>query len=154
MLLDSELYANNMATNLIGRATHYKAVTVGNALGNTEEQAFTYYGNCLKPFAPVHIAGKRDHDGSININWIRRSRLNADWRDNVDVPLGEESEKYQVDILDGDKIIRTLEVSTPLATYIAAEQMTDFKDIPNTITIKIYQLSALVGRGYPAIAII
>lgn len=98
--------------------------------------------------------GRRDHDGNFNISWRRRSRINADWRNNVDAPLGEESEKYQIDILDGDKIIRTLEVSTPTAIYSAAEQITYFKNIPNIITIKIYQLSALIGRGYPATTII
>ncbi|MGB4192028.1 MAG: hypothetical protein WBJ81_05750 [Rickettsiales bacterium] len=143
-----------MATNLIGRSLHYKAVTVGNALGNTEEQTFTYHGNNLKPFAPVHITGKRDSSNNLSLSWIRRSRLNADWRYNVDIPLGEESEKYQVDILDGEKIVRTIEVSTPAAIYSAAKQITDFKSIPNTITIKIYQLSALVGRGYPATVIV
>ena len=154
VLLDSSLYTTSINSNMIGRTTHYKAVTVGNALSNTEEQAFTYRGNSLKPFAPVHIVGKRDDSGSLIISWIRRSRVGSDWRDNVDIPLAEESEKYQVDILEVDAVVRTLEVSTPIAIYTASDQLTDFKAIPNNITIKVYQMSAVIGRGHAAMAII
>jgi len=154
VLLDNSLHTTSINSNMIGRTTHYKAVTVGNSVENTEEQAFTYHGNCLKPFAPVHIVGKRDNSRNLTIGWIRRSRVGSDWRDNVDIPLAEESEKYQVDILDGDAVVRTLEVSTPIATYTAADQLTDFKAIPQSITIKVYQMSAVIGRGYAATAII
>jgi len=154
VLLDSSLYTASMPSNMIGRTIHYKAVTVGNALSNTEEQAFTYHGNNLKPFAPVHITGKRDDSGSLIISWIRRSRVGSDWRDNVDIPLAEESEKYQVDVLDGDTVVRTLEVSTPIVIYTAAEQLADFKATPNNIAIRVYQMSAIIGRGHAATATI
>jgi hypothetical protein len=141
---------------MIGRSSHYKAVTIGNSLGNTEEQAFTYLGNCLKPFAPVHVSSKRAKDhNNITISWIRRARLNNDWRDNVDIALGEESEQYQIDILDTDhQVIRTIETSTSTALYAAADQLADFKRVPKTITIKIYQISAVIGRGHETIATI
>jgi hypothetical protein len=154
VLLDNALHLITMPSNMIGKASHYKAVTVGNSLENTPEQTFTYSGNNLKPFAPVHLTSKRDKDGNITINWIRRSRLNNDWRDNVDIPIGEESEKYQVEIIDGGVVIKTLETSTPTIIYTTTEQIADFKILPKSITIKVYQLSTVVGRGYPAIATI
>jgi len=51
-------------------------------------------------------------------------------------------------------VARTLETSTPSIIYTASEQLADFKIIPNTITVKVYQLSAVIGRGYAATAII
>jgi hypothetical protein len=156
VLLSPALHTTSMSTNMIGRMAHYKAVTVGSSIENTEEQEFTYKANCLKPFAPVHVIGARDNNCNLIITWIRRSRHDNDWRDNVDVPLGEESEKYQIEILDSDadKVIRTLETSTPTIIYTAQQQITDFKIIPKAITIRIYQLSSLVGRGYPTITTI
>ena len=150
VMLVSALHTIPMTTNMIGRKTHYKAVTAGSSIENTEEQEFIYQANSLKPFAPVHVAGIRDKDNNLRLSWIRRARYDNDWRDNVDVPLDESQEKYMLEILDGDKVIRILETSTPTVIYTAEQQIADFKSIPETITIRIYQLSTLVGRSYPA----
>lgn len=154
VLLSPALHTASMSTNMIGRAAHYKAVTVGSSIENTEEQEFTYKANCLKPFAPAHVTGTRDKDGNLTIDWIRRARVDNDWRDNVDVPLGEETEKYQIEIIADDAVVRILETSTPTIIYTAQQQIADFKQLQTQVTIKIYQLSSLVGRGYPAITTI
>jgi hypothetical protein len=155
VLLDASLYPVTMPSNMIGRTTHYKAVTVGNSLGNTLEQEFTYHGNSLKPFAPVHVTGSRDDNSNIIINWIRRSRINNDWRDSVDIPLNEESEKYQIEIFDqADQVARVIETSAPTIIYTAEQQISDFKELPKAITVKLYQISAIIGRGHAATAII
>jgi hypothetical protein len=152
VLLSPALHTTSMSTNMIGRKIHYKAVTAGSSIEAAEEQEFIYQANSLKPFAPVHITGTRNEDGNLTITWIRRARHDNDWRDNVDVPLGEESEKYQIEILDNDVVVRALETSTPTIIYSFQQQIDDFKQLQTQVTIKIYQLSSLVGRGYPAIA--
>lgn len=91
---------------------------------------------------------------NLTINWIRRSRVDSEWRDGVGIPLGEESELYEVDILDGGNVVRTIEVISPTASYTAAEQTTDFGSAQSSLDVKIYQLSAVVGRGYAAEATI
>ena len=142
------LYTTAIANNLIGRQLFYKAVSVGNSLGNTDEMAFTYTGRNLKPFAPMHVTGLRNGSGDLTISWIRRSRVDAEWRDGVGIPLGEESELYEVDILDGSTVVRTIEISSPTASYSAADQTTDFGSAQSSIDVKVYQLSAMIGRGY------
>lgn len=150
MALTPALYTTAIANNLIGRQLFYKAVSVGNSLGNTDELAFTYTGRNLKPFAPVHVTGVRGGSGNLTISWIRRSRVDAEWRDGVGIPLGEESEVYEVDILDGSTVVRTTPATSPTASYSAADQTTDFGSVQSSIDVKIYQLSAVVGRGYAA----
>ena len=150
--LTPALYTTAIANNLIGRQLFYKAVSVGNSLGNTDELAFTYTGRNLKPFAPVHVKGARDGSGDLTISWIRRSRVDAEWRDGVGIPLGEESEAYEVDILDGSTVVRTIEVTSSTASYSAADQTTDFGSPQSSVDVKIYQLSAVIGRGYAASA--
>ncbi len=154
VLISPALYTTAIANNLIGRELYYKAASVGNTLATTEEEAFTYTGRNLRPYAPVHITGNRDGSDNLTLNWIRRSRVDAEWRDGVDIPLGEESERYEVDILDGLDVVRTLEVTSPTASYSAADQTTDFGAAQSSVDIKIYQLSAVVGRGYAASATI
>ncbi|MCT4635629.1 MAG: hypothetical protein N4A31_05255 [Rickettsiales bacterium] len=155
VLLSPSIHTLPMSTNMIGRKCHYKAVTAGNSIENTEEQEFTYQANSLRPFAPVHVIGKRDKNNNLRLSWIRRARYDNDWRDNVDVPLDESQEKYQVEVLDySNKVIRIIETFNLLVTYSAKQQVADFKEIQKAITVRIYQLSSLVGRGYPAITTI
>jgi hypothetical protein len=68
------------------------------------------------------------------------------------VPLGEESEAYEVDILDGADIVRTLSVTAPTATYTLAQQTEDFGGQQWSVSAVIYQMSTIFGRGAPRAA--
>jgi hypothetical protein len=150
VLLSSALYTQSMPSNLIGRELFYKAVSVGNSLGNTDELSHSHTGRNLKPFAPVHIKANRDAGGDVTLSWVRRSRIDAEWRDLVDIPLGEESERYEVDIMDGQTVVRTIASVVPIIHYSVSDQTVDFGSAQSSITANIHQLSALVGRGYVA----
>ena len=68
------------------------------------------------------------------------------------MPLGEELEAYEVEILDGATVKRALNTTTTSAVYAAADQTADWGGPlgpGDTLDIRIYQLSALVGRGAP-----
>jgi hypothetical protein len=70
----------------------------------------------------------------------------------VDVSLGETDETYDIDVLNGSIVVRTINATTNAATYSAAQQTTDFGSPQSSVTVKVYQRSALVGRGFPCIA--
>ena len=143
--LDKELVANSM----IGQTRPYKPVSVGSSLSSATAQNFTYTGIALKPYSPAQITGARDASGNLTINWVRRTRTGGDLRDFVDVPLGEASELYAVDILNGSNVVRSFaNLTSPTAIYTAAQQTTDFGSIQPSISVAIYQISASVGRGY------
>jgi hypothetical protein len=117
-------------------------------------QTFTPVGVGLRPFSVAHAEQpwrKPRAPGGLTIRWTRRSRaLAADSWGAVEVPLNEETEAYEVEILDGGTVKRTLAASAPSAIYSAAQQTADWGALlgPNdTLTIRIYQLSALIGRG-------
>jgi outer membrane lipoprotein SlyB len=74
--------------------------------------------------------------------------------DYKDADLSELSEAYEVDILSGSTVVRTLSTSTPTVSYSAANQTIDFGSIQSSVNVKIYQLSSYVGRGYAATATI
>lgn len=150
ILFTASLYATSLPSNLIGRLLYYKGVSVGGTLATTAEQDFTHTGRNLKPFAPVHVKGVRDGSGNLTISWLRRTRTGGDWRDGVDIPLGEESEKYEVDVFSGTTLKRTIAVTSATASYSAADQVIDFGSAQSSISVKIYQLSVVVGRGYSA----
>ncbi len=119
-------------------------------------QAFTPAGVGLRPFSVAHVEQpwrRPRTPGDLTIRWTRRSRaLAADSWGGLEVPLGEEIEAYEVEILDGATVKRVLSAATTSAIYTAADQTADW-GAPlapgDTVNIRIYQLSALVGRGAP-----
>ena len=103
----------------------------------------------LKPVTPVHVRGRRTGAG-IEIGWIRRTRIDGDNWTSGDVPLGEDAEAYEVDILSGTTVLRTLESSAPSVLYAAAAEMADFGVQQTSLAVRVTQLSATVGRGFAA----
>ena len=129
-------------------------MTVNDTLANTTEETFTYTGKKFRPYSPVDIVGNRDGSANLTITWKRRTRVDGEWRDGVDVPLGEESEQYEVDILNGATVVRTIATTSETASYTAAEQTTDFGATQSSVSVNLYQISATFGRGVAGSAII
>ncbi|WP_261193156.1 glycoside hydrolase TIM-barrel-like domain-containing protein [Pseudoruegeria sp. SHC-113] len=119
-------------------------------------QNFTPQGVGLRPFSVAHVEQpwrKPRAPGDLTIRWTRRSRaLAADSWGGLEVPLGEEIEAYEVEILDGATVKRVLSTATTSAVYTDAQQTADW-GAPlgpgDTLDIRIFQLSALIGRGAP-----
>ncbi|PCJ29603.1 MAG: hypothetical protein COA94_00985 [Rickettsiales bacterium] len=142
ILLNEGILEGKVSHDMIGRSVLYKPVSIGSTLAETESVEFTHYAIHLKPFAPVHVTAEHVENNIIKLSWIRRARTNHQWRDNVDIPLGEEYEKYEIDIKTSDgKLITTIESTEPAALY-------DRDQSQDNLTATIYQISSIVGRGY------
>lgn len=117
------------------------------------EREHTFQGLGLKPLSPVHVRASR-FGGDVTINWMRRTRIGGDSWESPEVPLSEDSERYEVDVLDGETVLRTLAAAAPSVTYTAAQQVADFGSAQPTYSVRIYQLSGTYGRGTPRPTII
>ena len=113
----------------------------------------------LRPFSVSHVAQPwrtAREPGDLVIRWVRRSRaLAAESWTAPEVPLAEESEAYEVEVLDGSTVKRTIATNTTSVTYTAAQQIADRGALlgpGDTLDIRIFQLSELVGRGAPKAA--
>jgi hypothetical protein len=131
----------------IGATRMHKAVTVGTSVDDATEIAFQPSGAALRPFAPVHLRGSRVANDWL-LAWTRRTRLGGTLRGGVDVPLNEQSEAYDVAVMAGAVEKRVIAATNPSATYTAAQQIEDFGAVQSSITVRIYQRSAIVGRGH------
>jgi hypothetical protein len=110
------------------------AVTPGNA--------------ALLPLEPVHVKAVRGDDG-VHLSWIRRTRINGDtW--SGEVPLGEDSEAYALDILSGGSVVRAIACTTSAALYANADELADFGAPQTSLRVRVAQLSSIVGAGHPA----
>jgi hypothetical protein len=137
-----------MDTAEIGVERVYKAVTIGNTLGSAPTITFANTAKGLECYSPVQLTGGRDAAGNLKINWVRRTRIAGSWRDLVDVPVSEESESYTIEIYNGSSLVRTLSASTPTVTYTEAQQSTDFGSAQASVSVVVYQNSAVVGGGF------
>jgi Putative phage tail protein len=139
--------------SLIGQLRYYRAVTIGQDITSAATQQFTLSGADLKPYAPAGIGGTAS-GSDITITWDRRTRIGgeADWGDGVtDVPLSEDSESYDLEVMNGSTVVRTVTaINTPTFIYTAAMQTADFGSTQTSVTVNVYQRSAQVGRGFKA----
>ena len=155
IMIDEALSQANLTIDEVGLELNWRYGAAQYPLGHpsfqTTTQSFTK--RALKPFSPVHIKGT-DNNGDLLISWIRRCRIGGDSWELNEVPLGEEFEKYEIEILNGATPVRTLEANTTQVTYTALDQTTDWGSSQSSYTIRIYQLSEIYGRGSPGEAII
>lgn len=142
----------NMSQSQIGKEILFKAPTAGATVASARAVSLTYKAENMRPLAPVYGFGYRDvTPADWHLRWIRRSRAGGDWRDYVDAPLSETSEKYDLEIYaDAAYTIlkRTFtDLTTAEATYTSAQQVSDFGSAQATIHCKVYQKSDVIGRG-------
>jgi len=122
-----------------------KAVPGGESVDDVSPHPIEMLGREYIPYAPYEVVGTWVAD-DILIDWTRRDRNDGDIR--TSVPLSEESESYEIDIMDGEVAARTLTSTTPTVTYTTAQQVEDFSGLQAEITVRVYQMSGAMGRGY------
>ena len=132
-----------------GYARHFRIGPAERGYSDTyyRHQVHAFDGIGLKPLSPVHLRAA-PQGGDLAISWIRRTRIDGDRWDGLDVPLGEEAELYRLRVFDGPTILRETTLSTPSWTYSTAEQGADGG--ASGKVIEVAQISAQVGAGAPA----
>jgi hypothetical protein len=56
------------------------------------------------------------------------------------VPLGGNAETYQLDILSGTTVKRSVTATNPAYTYTSADQVDDFGALPASLHLRVAQL--------------
>ena len=131
----------------IGVTSNYKAVTFGQSALDVAGEDFTYRGENLKPLSPVLSVGDLAGD-DWNLSATTRTRYAGSfWVTGVQ-PINEPVLSYELDILDGATVVRTLSESSLDFIYTLAQQIDDFGAKQTTISVKYYQISERVGRSF------
>jgi hypothetical protein len=148
VLLDGAVtyVANDISDKDIAR--NYKGVTSGFSLDDTAPTSFTWAAGTSQPLSVVNVTGDRDVSNNLTVTWQRRTRTGAAaWEIGATAPIGEETEAYEVVIWDGASELRVISATSETASYSAAEQTADGLTPGDPVTVRVYQISALVGRG-------
>lgn len=148
VLTTAALRREEMGLSEVGTSRMYRGVTMNTDMLTTTGQAFVNTALGLKCYSVDHVHGTRNPAQDLTVTWTRRTRLGGLWVDGRDVPLGESTgEHYEIDVMDGATVVRTLESTTPSVVYTASAQTTDFGSPQSTVTVTIFQRGQL-GRGW------
>lgn len=151
VLLDGRVPLLDAGLERIGLEQFYRVGPIGRAIDDPAMTALTHAasGEGLRPLSSVHVRARRDpSSGDITLSWVRRTRIGGDSWAQVEVPLAEDVEAYELDVLGpGDLVLRTLATDAPTVSYSAANQVSDFGSLPSALTVTVQQLSATFGRG-------
>lgn len=140
----------------IGTKGTFVALSAGETVTDEATFTFTPTGNSLRPYAPALTRLDEATDHSITLEWQPRNRLNGGWADGGDISLDQAVEDYLIDVyapVAGTlTLIKTYDTgSTRAWSYSAASQIADTGISGVGIVLKLYQVGAIIGRGFPTI---
>ncbi|GAA6158337.1 hypothetical protein NBRC116589_05110 [Ruegeria sp. HU-ET01832] len=148
VLLDQRVYQTNLLRSERRVAKHYR---IGPAARSYDDPSFVhrveaFNGNGLRPYAPSHLRVAKSA-GDDQLSWIRRTRIDGDDWSGIDVPLGEETESYLVQVRAEGALVRELISANPSWIYTAAMKSAD--GVSAGYTVQVAQVSASYGPGLP-----
>ncbi len=148
VILDGAALALTSDSADIGRPWRYRVGPVQFDVGDPAMREFTAVasGSALRPLAPVHLRARRSA-GGVAFRWIRRSRIDADSWDVVEVPLGEADESYSLSVIRDGQVVRSQLLGAPAWLYPPELELADFGAEQSEIELAIAQISATVGTG-------
>jgi hypothetical protein len=148
VLLDAGVVQTTLTAASVGLERTWRIGPASAQVGDKvfAETTFAYTAKARRPYAPVHLKA-RANGANIDLSWVRRSRLGYGAWNQPTTPLGEDTEAYEIDIMNGAVVVRTLTSTTPNVTYLEADQITDFGGMQTSLTFNVYQMSAQYGRG-------
>lgn len=148
LLDDPDTIFAPMPAQSVGLSWPIKAVPVGDdADSGILAEYGTYDAVNLKPLSVVNPDVWRG-----GLDWIIDFDPRTRYASNQWVTGNQEQTdtiRYEVDVLSGPSVVRTIQGTTIPITYTEAQQIADFGAAQTTITIDIYQVNQRVGRGYP-----
>lgn len=153
ILLDDAVVPAGLRPGETGLTLNWRVGPVGDILSQQRVTEVAAAGGvrALLPLSPAHLRCRVEADGSRRFDWIRRSRIDADGWDGADIPLGEESELYRVEVAAGSgPAVRTATVTAPGWTYAAAAYAADFPTPPAALRVSVRQIGTGGRPGLPA----
>jgi hypothetical protein len=155
VLLDDSVVRLPLTAAEVGLALNWRYGPGARDVGDASYVALThaFRGVGARPYAPVHVRGARA-GGDLTVSWIRRTRSGGDNWSETEVPLSELSERYEVDVLDGAVVRRTLTSTLPSVVYSSVNQTADFGSVQAAVSVRVYQLSGTGSRGTARAAVV
>lgn len=147
VLLDLALSQIDLALAARGLARYYRIG--GTARGfddpNVTLKIEAFDGIGLRPYPVSHLRAATSMSGDVMLGWKRRTRIDGDGWQAVEVPLGEDNEAYHLRIVQGSTIVAEYSSTTPGFSYSAALRASD--GVTGPFRVDVAQVSQRFGPG-------
>ncbi|MBB5516544.1 hypothetical protein FHS89_002575 [Rubricella aquisinus] len=145
VFLDAAAVQIDIPQSARGLERYYR---VGPATRTYDEDVFSTVveaslGVGLRPYAPVHLTA-RNSGATLDLAWVRRTRVEGDLWDLGDVPLAEEQERYIARLRKDGAVHAEVETTAPSASFDTASS----PGFP--FDVEVGQISARWGIGAKA----
>jgi hypothetical protein len=147
VLIDQSVPQISLPSSLRGVSQFYRvgAEAVGYGDPSTVVQPLAFQGIGYRPYSVTDLAASGEAGADVAVTWIRRTRIDGDNWDMGEVPLGETTELYVVQVWQGAALIRQDQVTTPSWAYSAVQQATD--GVTTGFAVAVAQVSDRFGPG-------
>lgn len=147
VLFDGGVQPVGLHTNEIGLELNWRIGAAGKSFSDEYYDTIQTIGGlqALRPLSPVHLKANRLANGDLSLGWIRRGRIDADSWMGTDIPLGEDSETYRIEIWQDQTLVRSLDVNAASWIYPNAARLAEVGS--NSFQIRIAMLSTRSGAG-------
>jgi Putative phage tail protein len=155
VLLNRNIRQVDLASSARGVEKYYRigALTRGPADAASVLTVAAFEGIGLRPYPVCHLRRRVNADGSVDLAWVRRTRIDGDSWQLAEVPLGEDAQEYVVRVRVGGTVVREVTVGVPGWTYALANQTTD--GALGAHEVEVAQVSARFGAGpYRVLAVV
>ncbi|TIX28932.1 phage tail protein [Mesorhizobium sp.] len=128
----------------------FKAVGFDGSPSAVVAEQHTITGAAETPYAVVNVSDEID-GGDTVVTFDYRSRLSAWEMFSVLPDCGEATLAFEIDVMDAaspDAVVHMYSITTNAWRYTAAQKVTDLGSPPPQVNIRIYMMSAAVGRGH------
>lgn len=104
----------------IGTEGLYRSSTLPAPSTAASTLALSFEAVCLRPWSPVSLSAYQDPGAvkDVILLWLRRTRVGGGLVELVDAPVGDAIESYEIEIMDGITVKRTIPVSMPSAPTV------------------------------------
>jgi hypothetical protein len=147
VLLDLALTQIELPLSARGLGRYYRIGPAGRGLDdpNVVLRVEAFDGAGLRPYPVAHLRTSASPSGDVLVTWKRRTRIDGDSWQAIEVPLGEEGEGYSLRVVQGAETKASYTLAQPQFLYTSAMRSAD--GVAGPYRIEVAQLSAQYGPG-------
>ncbi|MEL6435753.1 MAG: glycoside hydrolase/phage tail family protein [Pseudomonadota bacterium] len=149
VLLDDRVVSAGLTAGEVGMDIHWRVGEANRPFTDRYFKTTVLSGGMVasRPLAPVHVAGAMSDDGALTCTWIRRTRSGGDSWAAIEVPLGEDVERYRITLAAATGETATTESSEARLSLDANALTALGLPLNQALTASIAQVSLTVGAG-------
>src|SRR3569832_403849 len=149
LFFSSSLLCLVLVLLVVGLSLKYHALSIGAPAYTPVAVDFANTDLAQRPYSVAQLAGIKQSNGDWLIQWQARVRKGQSWMQVASIAADAAITGYQVDIMSGSTVKRSLLITSGTSyTYALEDQGAEFGAGQATLTDRVYAYNQQIGQGY------